>query len=169
MEVQGSFCSGRRLPKATAFLKGGDELVGVVAVSLALFSVQHFTRFLAAFRFPCCNVFRAYPLGLSLLTAALGRWRRQTRSLQHFIRTRLFLLQNTDQLVGVGVAVPDGTVELMVPPLHPVELIVPPLHPVELIVPPIHPVVRSGRLAKHIPHGDREIAVDLTTHSRCCR
>ena len=119
-EVQGSFCSGRRLPKATAFLKGGDELVGVVAVSLALFSVQHFTRFLAAFRFPCCNVFRAYPLGLSPLTAALGRWHLQTRSLQRFLRTRLFLLQNTDQLVGVGVAVPDGTVELIVPLLHPV-------------------------------------------------
>ena len=79
--------------------------------------------------------------------------------LQRFLRTRLFLLQNTDQLVGVGVAVPDGTVELIVPPIH----------PVELIVPPIHPVVRSGRLAKHIPHGDREIAVDLTTRSRCCR
>ena len=86
--------------------------------------------------------------------------------LQRFLRTRLFLLQNTDQLVGVGVAVPDGTVELIVPPIHPVELIVPPIHPVELIVPPLHPVVRSG---KHIPHGDREIAVDLTTRSRCCR
>ena len=81
--------------------------------------------------------------------------------------------------MGVGVAVPDGTVELIVPLLHPVELMVPPLHPVELIVPPIHPVelivpllypvVRSDRLAKHIPHGDREITVVLATRSRCCR
>ena len=51
-------------------------------------------------------------------------------------------------LMGAGVAVP-GTVQLMVPLLH--------------------PVVHSDSLAKHIPHGDREIAVDLTTRSRCCR
>ena len=60
-------------------------------------------------------------------------------------------------------------VVLMVPPLHPVVLMVPPLHPVVLMVPPLHPVVRSDTLGKHIPHGDREIAVDLTTRSRCCR
>ena len=51
-------------PKATALLKGREELVGVVAVSLALFRAQHyFTRFLAAFRFSSCNVFWADSLG----------------------------------------------------------------------------------------------------------
>ena len=39
------------------------------------------------------------------------------------------------------------------------------LCPVQLMVPLLHPVVHSDSLAKHIPHGDR----DLTTRSRCCR
>lgn len=64
----------------------------------------------------------------------------QTCSLQGFLRGSLHLLKDTDKLVGVGVAVPNGTVELFVPP--------------------IHPVVRSDRLAEDIPHVDRRIAVE---------
>ena len=52
--------------------------------------------------------------------AAWGRWRPQTCSLKGFLGSGLLLLQDTDELMGVGVAVPDGTVKLVMPPLHPV-------------------------------------------------
>ena len=64
----------------------------------------------------------------------------QTCSLQGFLRGSLLLLKDTDKLVGGGVAVPNGTFELFVPP--------------------IHPVVRSDRLAEDIPHVDRGITVE---------
>ena len=92
-----------------------------------------------------CSVLFCSVLFCSVPPVACGRWCPQTCSLQSFLCGSSLLLKDTDQPVGVGV--PDSMVELMVS---------------------LYPVVRSDRLAEDVPHVDREVAFDLTTHSRCC-